>query len=163
MPNQKGRSFLHLGRKRRRCRTLPIINNHDFKEEKKMKKVIATALAATMLMANSISASAATTGKWDFGAIQGSVNIAIQDIVKNQECRITYDFNGGSIWDFSAGFKAQTEHTCTAKGTHIVEDLNPTRFMYKLKGWECDGVLYEAGDEIVLTGDVTLTAVWVRK
>ena len=76
---QKGRWFLRYGRKRRRCRTLPIVNNHDFKEEKKMKKVIATALAATMLMANSISASAATTGKWDFGAIQGSVNIAIDN------------------------------------------------------------------------------------
>ena len=128
-----------------------------------MKKVIATALAVTMLMANSISASAVTTGKWDFGAIRGSVNGAIQDIVQNQECQITYDFNGGSIWDFSSGFKAQTEYTCSAKGTHIVEDLNPTRFMYKLKGWECDGVVYEVGDEIVLTGDVTLTAVWVRK
>ena len=33
-----------------------------------------------------------------------------------------------------------------------------TRFLYKLKGWESDGVLYEAGDEIVLNGDVTLTA-----
>lgn len=128
-----------------------------------MKKVIATTLAVTMLITNSISASAVTTGKWDFGAIRGSVSGAVQDIVQNQEFQITYDFNGGSVWDFSSGFKAQTEYSCTAKGIHIVEDLNPTRFMYKLKGWECDGVVYEAGDEIVLTGNVTLTAVWVRK
>ena len=128
-----------------------------------MKKVIATALAVTMLMANSISASAVTTGKWDFGAIRGSVSGAVQDIIKKQECKITYDFNGGSIRSYGSGYSVQTEHSCTAKGTHIVEDLNPTRFLYKLKGWECDGVLYEAGDEIVLTGDVTLTAVWVRK
>ena len=123
-----------------------------------MKKVIATALAVTMLMANSISASAVTTGKWDFGAIRGSVSGAVQDIIKKQECQITYDFNGGSIRSYGSGYSVQTEHSCTAKGTHIVEDLNPTRFMYKLKGWECD-----AGDEIVLTGDVTLTAVWARK
>ena len=128
-----------------------------------MKKVIATALAVTMLMANSISASAVTTGKWDFGAIRGSVSGAVQDIIKKQECQITYDFNGGCIRSYGSGYSVQTEHTCTAKGTYIVEDLNPTRFMYKLKGWECDGVLYEAGDEIVLTGDVTLTAVWARK
>ena len=58
---------------------------------------------------------------------------------------------------------SQTEHTCTANGTHIVEDLNPTRFLYELEGWECDGVIYQVGDEIVLTGDATLAAVWARK
>ena len=128
-----------------------------------MKKVIAIALAVTLMMACAVSASAITPPKWNFGAIRGSVNGAIADIVQNQEHQITYDFNGGSIVDYSAGYSRQTEHTCTGKGTHIVEDLKPTRFMYQLKGWECDGILYESGDEIVLTGDVTLTAVWARK
>ena len=36
MAIQKGRSFLRLGRKRRRCRTRSIINNHNFKEEMEM-------------------------------------------------------------------------------------------------------------------------------
>ena len=128
-----------------------------------MKKLIATAMTLSVLLSTSISASAVTTGKWDFGAIRGSVSGAVQDIMKNQEWQITYDFNGGSIRDFSSGYRSQTEHTCTAKGTHIVEDLKPTRFMYKLVGWECDGVVYEAGDEIVLTGNITLRAVWSRK
>lgn len=128
-----------------------------------MKKLIATAMTLSVLLSTSISASAVTTGKWDFGAIRGSVSGAVQDIMKNQEWQITYDFNGGSIRDFSSGYQNQTEHTCTAKGTHIVEDLKPTRFMYKLVGWECDGVVYEAGDEIVLADNVTLRAVWSRK
>lgn len=139
------------------------IYNHLFKEEKQMKKVIAIVLAVTMLMASAISASAVTTGKWDWSAAQKSVNSAVEQAVSSTEYQITYDFNGGSIWDFSNGFSMETEHTCTAKGIHIVEDLKPTRFMYQLKGWESDGVMYEAGDEIVLTGNVTLTAVWSRK
>lgn len=128
-----------------------------------MKKVIATALAVTMLMANSISASAVTTGQWDWGAAQKSIDSAVEKSLNSTECQITYDLNGGYIWDFSSGFSIKTEHTCTAKGTHIVEDLNPSRFLYELEGWECDGVIYQVGDEIVLTGDATLTAVWARK
>ena len=128
-----------------------------------MKKVIATALAVTMIMANSISASAVTTGKWDWGAAQKSIDSAVEQAVSSAECQITYDLNGGYIWSLGSGFSIQTEYTCIAKGTHIVEDLKPNRFLYELQGWECDGVVYEVGDEIVLTGDVTLTAVWVRK
>ena len=68
-----------------------------------MKKLIATAMTLSVLLSTSISASAVTTGKWDFGAIRGSVSGAVQDIMKNQEWQITYDFNGGSIRDFSSG------------------------------------------------------------
>lgn len=127
-----------------------------------MKKIAAAALALTLAASMAFPASAVTTGKWDWGAIYGSVSDAIiKDQAENQHT-VSYDFNGGYIWDFSAGFSRKTGLEFEEKGVHTVVDEVPTRFGYKFAGWELEGETYQAGDTFSLDGDVTLKAVWKR-
>lgn len=125
-----------------------------------MKKLIALGLAAAMTMSMAVSASALTPIKWDMGAIQDSVDAAVEKALQNREFEITYDLNGGFVWNIytSPAFKTELRYTDT--GTHTVVDAKPTRTMYELVGWEYEGEILQPGDIIALTGNVTLTAVW---
>lgn len=125
-----------------------------------------------------VSASAITTGNWDFGAYTGhidwgkvsnptepedpetSIGDAISAVV------ITYDYNGGRVWKNWTSAKSETvEETFNpAKDAyHTVVSTVPTRFGYTFGGWEYDGEVYQAGDQILIEGAFTLTAVWTKK
>lgn len=127
-----------------------------------MKKIAAAALALTLAASMAFPASAVTTGKWDWGAISGSVSGAIAKEMERTQHTVSYDFNGGYILDFSAGFSRKTGLEFEEKGVHTVVDEVPTRFGYKFAGWELDGEIYQGGDTFNLDGDVTLKAVWKR-
>ena len=125
-----------------------------------MKKIITLVLVLTLCMSMAVPVSAITTGNWDLEAGQESAQEAAKDILANQEHSIHYDLNGGFIWDSSASSALQTELNYTEKGTHTVVSVTPVRPFYTLEGWEYNDTIYQAGDEITLTEDVTLTAVW---
>ena len=127
-----------------------------------MKKIAAAALALTMVASMAVPASAVTTGKWNWGAIYGSINDAIVKDQTESKHTVSYDFNGGYIMDFSSGFSRKTALEFEEKGVHTVVDEVPTRFGYKFAGWELEGETYQAGDTFSLDGDVTLKAVWKR-
>lgn len=127
-----------------------------------MKKITAMILVLALALTMALPASAITPGKWDFGAAQRSVQQAVQSEQAKQENTVTYDLNGGFIWNSYASPAFKSELSYTATGTHTVVNANPIRPLYKFSGWEYNGTIYKAGDTITLTGDVTLTAVWVR-
>lgn len=128
-----------------------------------MKKIVAIVLALCMCLSMSISASAITTGNWDFGAISGSVDDAVENYLSQQEHEVTYDLNGGFIWNFYSSPAFMTSLSYTDTGSHTVTSTIPTRALYTFVGWEYDGEIYTAGDEITLASDITLTAVWKSK
>ena len=125
-----------------------------------MKKIITLVLVLTLCLSMTVPVSAVTTGNWDFEAGAESAQDAAQDYLANQEHSVHYDLNGGFIWNYSASPSFQTELNYTEKGTHTVISTTPIRPLYTLVGWEYDGNVYQAGDVITLTEDVTLTAVW---
>lgn len=127
-----------------------------------MKKVLAMLLVLTMTLSMAFPASAMTFGSWDLGAARKSIDSAVKDILSEQEYEITYDFNGGFVWNFHSSPSFASELSCTDSGSHTVIDTVPLRPMYKFAGWECNGEILSAGDILNLSGNVTLTAVWQK-
>lgn len=125
-----------------------------------MKKLIITLLILCLVLTMAIPASAITTGSWDLGAAQDSVNDAAQDMIQGRT--IAYDYNGG--WYITLdGWRATliTEASYTANGSHTIPDTVPWRYGCTFTGWLApNGVIYQPGDLIQGTGNVTLVAQW---
>ena len=89
----------------------------------------------------------------------------VDGYIKNVAIQITYNPNYGSFAptvqvDESGNYKVDG---ISGKTYNIIQDT-PTRNGYTFTGWKLDnkGTLYESGDPIIPTGDVTLVAQWEK-
>ena len=79
-----------------------------------------------------------------------------------EEYTIRYDANGGYFWSqyASPAISSIKKYTVTAGGTHKIISA-PQRTCYTFAGWmDEDGNLYQPGDKITPTGDLSLKAKW---
>lgn len=67
--------------------------------------------------------------------------------------KVTYDLNGGS------GNFTDDKNYRDGEAA-VVKQGAPVKPHYTFGGWEYNGKIYKSGDEITMTGDVLLTAVW---
>lgn len=78
------------------------------------------------------------------------------------EYKIKYDCNGGYFWSqyASPAMSTSKSYTVTAGNTHTVIS-GPTRTCYGFRGWQAsDGTIYQPGDKITPTENMTLKALW---
>ena len=76
---------------------------------------------------------------------------------ENTIFRVYYDLNGGS-GDFEREFYVTSGETIT------ITDAYPSHTDYIFCGWEKhDGIVYQAGDAVTITGDLVFTAVWYEE
>lgn len=125
-----------------------------------MKKFVISMLVLILIVSLAAHASAITTGQWDFEAGYNHAQNTAQEMLEGRI--ITYDFDGGWIvqrdgWRWNVLTGAEYE----SHGTHIIPEETPWRFGYTFTGWlHPNGVIYQPGDLIQGTKDITLIAQW---
>ena len=139
-----------------------------------MKKLIITLLAICLLVSLlAIPASAAAPDGWT-GWFSGfawpdwfyqppePAEPEPEEPEAAQEYTIRYDANGGYWWSqyASPAISNSKKYTVEAGEVHKIISA-PIRTGYVCQGWEApDGSVYQPGEKITPTGNMTLKAVW---
>lgn len=137
-----------------------------------MKKLITTLLAICLLVSLlAVPASAAAPDGWT-GWFSGFVwpdwfcQLPEQgepaEPEATQEYTIRYDANGGYWWSqyASPALSTTKKYTMDAGEVHKIISA-PIRTGYTFQGWEApDGAVYQPGEKITPTENMTLKAVW---
>lgn len=128
-----------------------------------MKRLLALALALTIIFSFAAPASAITTGKWDFG----NITIPVVQPEEEVEYTIILDYNSGyRFYAEKTGYigytmRKVTSEKLTCTGTVTLPTNKPTKAPLTFAGWLApDGTIYQLGDTITVTCDTTLTAIW---
>ena len=111
--------------------------------------------------------SSATSAEYTAGgSYTGSADVTLYAVWEQDEYRVTYDLNGGTIAGTSnttitSGTTYYYGDTVTVNLIHA-EDDGLTKSGYTFAGWKnsLNGETYQYGDTFTCTGNVTLKAVW---
>lgn len=72
----------------------------------------------------------------------------------NTAIQVTYAFNNGTTPDlvmyYTDGYRIKTL------------DYRGTKSGYTFGGWQCNGVTYAVGEEVILSESMTFTAIWTQ-
>ena len=79
----------------------------------------------------------------------GDIVTDLSDIAADSaDAKLTFDYGNGNV------------ETVTSKVGAEITLTSPTRSGYTFGGWRSGGTVYEAGETVKVTGDMTFTAIW---
>ena len=137
-----------------------------------MKKRITTLLAICLLVSLlAVPASAAAPGNWSgwFSGFnwpgwfcQPPEQTEPAEPEAAQEYTIRYDANGGYWWSQYASPAISNIKSCTVEAGEVHTIIRaPIRTCYTFQGWKApDGSVYQPGEKITPTENMTFMAIW---